>query len=308
MRQNQDFGKARRVHFLCEKTRLARFADELACSTITDADRTRGEDESLAFEALTPAEFQFTAQVEETYRRLIGSALADRENGLGGKLFYAGELDEEGRALVAAANIAGAGTLVVAGDRDAQKQAIRDGIADFLVNSLDEALRILKNELRKRETVAVCVGIVPEAIEREMTDRGVQPDLLRADLSTRRTPEGLTVNVSERADADLKETPALVTWSVASTPARWLPVLDAIALDCLDANAWQARRWLRLAPRFLGRLAHGLRLISVDRDFAARFIERVRAQVQSGGIAFGVEIRTHTGGVEYAQRLSPGDE
>ena len=57
--------------------------------------------------------------------------------------------------------------------RAAQKQAIRDGVADFLVNSLDEALRILKNQLRKRETVAVCVGLAPADVEREMKERGV---------------------------------------------------------------------------------------------------------------------------------------
>ena len=83
--------------------------------------------------------------------------------------------------MVVAANIAGAATLVATADRAAQRQAIRDGVADFLVNSLDEALRILKNQLRKRETVAVCVGLAPEAVEREMKERGVAPDLLRAD-------------------------------------------------------------------------------------------------------------------------------
>jgi urocanate hydratase len=115
---------------------------------------------------------------------LIQTTLAERETGLGGKLFYAGELDGEGRALVVAANIAGAASLVATADRAAQKQAIRDGVADCLVNSLDEALRILKNQLRKRETVAVCLGLAPEAVEREMLERGVLPDLR---LTTRRS-------------------------------------------------------------------------------------------------------------------------
>ncbi len=87
-----------------------------------------------------------------------------------------------------AANIAGAASLVATADRAAQKQAIRDGVADFLVNSLDEALRILKNQLRKRETVAVCVGLAPEAVEREMQERGVLPDLLRRDVRHRPIP------------------------------------------------------------------------------------------------------------------------
>jgi hypothetical protein len=264
----------------------------------------RGEDEPLAFDAPLPTALEFTTQVEEEYRRLIGSALADRENGLGGQLFYAGDLDEEARALVAAANIAGAATLVVTADRDAQKQAIREGIADFLVNSLDEALRILKNELRKREAVAVCVGLAAVAVENEMTERGVLPDFRRADLRSAGAPHALLADTGEQAEAD-QQTPVLVTWSVARAPAQWLPKLDAIALDCLDEDAWQARRWLRLAPRFLGRLAHGMRLITVDRDFTARFIEGVRRRVDSGEIAIGVEIRSRFRGMEYAHRFVP---
>ena len=94
---------------------------------------------------------------------------------LGGKLLYAGELDGSGRVLVVAGNVAGAASLAATAIQRAQKQAIRDGVVDFLVNSLDEALRILKNEIRKRETVAVCMGAAPEAVEREMPERGVLP-------------------------------------------------------------------------------------------------------------------------------------
>ena len=119
----------------------------------------------MALESPLPAVFEFVGRVARAYANLAQSALADPETGLNGKLFYAGELDEDGRALVVAANIAGTASLVATADRAAQKQAIRDGVADFLVNSLDEALRILKNQLRKRETVAVCLGLAPEAVE-----------------------------------------------------------------------------------------------------------------------------------------------
>jgi hypothetical protein len=124
----------------------------------------------------------FIARVAHGYATLIASPYADPESGLGGSLFYAGEMDEEGRALVVAANIAGAATLVASADLATQKQAIREAIADFLVTSLDEALRILKNQLRKRETVSVCVAMAPAAMEREMDERGVEPDLLRRDV------------------------------------------------------------------------------------------------------------------------------
>ena len=81
-----------------------------------------------------------------------------QEPTLGGKLLYIGELDPAGRALAVAGNIAGVASLCASADPAIQKQAVRDGVVDFLVTSLDEALRILKNEIRKREPVAVCVG------------------------------------------------------------------------------------------------------------------------------------------------------
>ena len=63
----------------------------------------------------------------------------DTEPSLGGKLLYAGELDAEARALLVAANIAGAASLAASADAAARKQAMRDGVVDFLVTSLDEA-------------------------------------------------------------------------------------------------------------------------------------------------------------------------
>ena len=74
-----------------------------------------------------------------------------------------------------AGNIAGAASLAATADPVAQKQAIREGVVNFLVTSLDEALRILKNEIRKRETVAVCVAASPQAVAAEMLERGVLP-------------------------------------------------------------------------------------------------------------------------------------
>jgi urocanate hydratase len=261
----------------------------------------------LALEPQSSAAFGFIAQAAQAYASLIESTAADRETGLGGKFFYAGELDEAGRGLVVAANIAGAATLVATADRSAQKRAIHDGIADFLVTSLEEALRILKNQLRKRETVAVCVGLAPEAMEREMQARGAQPDLLRPDAAAGQARAAHRREAATGTDAGRLKFPALLTWSVASAPAQWLPQLDAIALDCLDEGAWEARRWLRMAPRFLGRLAHGLRLLRCEREVAARFIERVRERVERREIRVPVEIQTSFKGRREEHRLTPGE-
>jgi hypothetical protein len=175
---------------------------------------------------LTPR-FTFALQVERLYTALLQAVHSglSSEPGLGGKLLYAGELDGQGRALLVAGNIAGAASLAATAGQVAQKQAIRDGVADFLVTSLDEALRILKNEIRKGETVAVCVAAGPEAIEREMLERGVLPDLLAAN------PLGGAAFPNQGArriePCGRKEEQVLLRWSVASAQALW----PSIALD-----------------------------------------------------------------------------
>jgi urocanate hydratase len=251
----------------------------------------------------------FPARVALVYEKLAapseergpGDERGPAEAGLGGKLFYAGELDEEGRALIVAANIAGAATLVASGDLAAQKQAIRDGVADFPVNSLDEALRILKNQLRKRETVAVCVAMEPAAMEREMSERGVAADLLRRDVGVADLHEAFILQPEGQNQSGFDDSPALVIWRAASANHRDLAALDEIALACLDANDWARRRWVRLAPRYLGRSAHGLRVLSTRREFVARFEEQLRLRVERGEIAFPCEIRFWIRGTEKGQ-------
>jgi Urocanase Rossmann-like domain len=251
---------------------------------------TIGENHTLEPITALPSAFSFLAEVERAHSALLNSALADHDIGLGGKLLYAGELDAEGRAFIAAANIAGAATLATSADRSAQKQAMRDGIADFLVATLDESLRILKNQLRKREPVAVCVGVAPEEIEREMLSRGVKPDLERSAIPSARNHEALLPSDAAQPENNLESVPTLLTWSVASAPAKWLPQLDAIALECLDADDWSARRWLRLSQRYLGRLAQGIRAVACSRQVASSFIEQVQKQVERGEIGVPVEI------------------
>ncbi len=238
-------------------------------------------------------------RVANAYASLVDSPHTHPETGLGGKLFYTGELDEECRALLVAANIAGAATLAVTADSIAQKQALRDGVADFVVNNLDEALRILKNQLRKHETVAICVALPPSEVESEMNERGVLPDLLRGDVPETPFRAALMFQVNASAaiapdgapsESDPGNTPAIATWRVDSALPKDLAKLDEIALVCLAPEDWKSRRWLRLAPRYLGRMAHGLRLLDSDREFAARFIDHIRQSANSGEITSAVEI------------------
>jgi hypothetical protein len=205
---------------------------------------------------------------------------------------YVGELHEPGRALVVAGNVAGAATLAATADIEAQKRAVRDGTVNFLVTSLDEALRILKNEIRKRETVAVCVGTLPEAVESEMLERGVQPDLLgplaeSVSASSLFGPGVKRVDVHPRSPSQ-----ALICWEVRESPARWMPLLDAIASGCLSEKEMAARRWLRLAPGYLGRPAQGIRVLRSDPETARAITGRMRDAVCLGEIGVSVHIET----------------
>jgi urocanate hydratase len=164
-----------------------------------------------------------------------------------------------------------------------------------LVNSLDEALRILKNEIRKRETVAVCIASPPQAVEREMLERGVLPDLLAPPFQ----PNSPASPTFGHAVPRPKILPALgsqvlVTWRVATAPAQWLPKLDAIAFDCLpttpDHETRVARRWLRVAPRYLGRLAQSVRVLHCDLNIAKQIVERIQSAVDRGEFATEVHI------------------
>lgn len=256
----------------------------------------------------------FAATVDWLHAGLIQTAnsnsILDLERGLGGKLFYAGDLDGVGSALVVAANIAGAATLTASADIATPKQAIRDGVIDFLVTSLDEALRILKNEIRKRETVAVCVGLAAEEIEYEMVEHGVLPDLLPpGSLDAPRFEVFLDEGARQIQPATAKKGQTVLMWSVDDAPALWLPRLDAVAGECLSLSQSpetpSACRWLRLAPRYLGRMAQGVRLLRCQTRTARQFLDRVREQVASGEIAVPVEVRLSGQGDTRLHRFSP---
>jgi Urocanase Rossmann-like domain len=243
----------------------------------------------------------FIVQTYDYYAGLMRGLQADaavdvpESPGLGGQLFWAGKLDATGRALTVAGNIAGAATLAATSDADGQRLAVRDGIADFLVNSLDEALRILKNEVRKRETVAVCVAAPLEAVEREMVERGVRPDVFREGVV--RAAERATQAKFGESKTDPISAGALVAWRVDRAPALWLPKIDAIALDCLDPEETIAKRWLLRSSRYLGRLGQAEHLVWSSREFAAHLVERIREGTNRGEVKVGGSVQVFSSGI-----------
>jgi urocanate hydratase len=243
--------------------------------------------------ALNPAPATFdSSQLEANafYCALTRSASlsadidSDGKPSLGGKLLYAGEFEARGRALVIAGNVAGCATLAASADAAAQKQSIHEGVADFLVNSLDEALRILKNEIRTRKTVAVCVGVSPDLIEQEMQERGVRPDLV---FAGQRTMLQFGAGSSEVRLIEPDSGRAFLTWRVEQAAARWMPKVDAVALERLGSDSWE-HRWIRLSPRYLGRVALAERALFCDPVVAKEIISGIGGAVRDGEI--GVEV------------------
>jgi urocanate hydratase len=125
---------------------------------------------------------------------------------LSGKLIVSGGMGGMGGAQPLAATMAGACFLGVEVDAERIKKRLKTGYCDFMVNNLDEALRILKNALRKKEAVSVglsgnCADIVPE-----LAARGVVPDILTDQTSAHDPlngyiPQGLSVGEA----AELRE-------------------------------------------------------------------------------------------------------
>jgi len=254
-------------------------------------------------------ESAFVSDVLDLYCSLIAFATkgpdADADPSLGGQLLYAGLLDERSRAQLVAANIAGAASLAASGEAGVQRQASRDGVVDFAVTDLDEALRILKNEVRKRETVAVCVGAAPVEVEAEMRERGVAPDMISGWVGDPTACFAIAPAAKKIDPVPADNSRALLTWSVATAPAQWLPRLDRLVLDFLDADAWAERRWIRLAPRFLGRMARGMHTVRCDVSVAAEFVARIDQAFVRDEVSVPVEIRVMRRGVSDTHRFAP---
>jgi urocanate hydratase len=100
------------------------------------------------------------------------------DGSLVGKLIVSGGLGAAGGALPLAAALLGAAFLGIEADEEKIKRRIRSGYCDYCVNSMDEALRILKNAVRQKHAVSVglignCADVIPE-----LAGRGVVPDVL----------------------------------------------------------------------------------------------------------------------------------
>lgn|SRR5512146_1693057 len=212
----------------------------------------------------------------ETYAGLMQFASGPEEQQPAGKLLYVNGLYEEQRTFAVAANIAGAATLAASDRAAALREAQREGAIDFLVNSLDEALRILKNEIRRHKPVAVAVSLAPAVVENEMLERGVLPDLLPEQQSHSREISAFLSQGAQRVQpAALQPAWRFLIWSAPEKFAQNMAGFDTLLNEHLAPADHLNHRWLRLSPRYLTPAARRLRSLACAEATAAKLIAQL---------------------------------
>jgi len=214
--------------------------------------------------------------VHACYRALASVGLdlgLDAERGLGGRLLWAGALDAQRSRLVRAANTAGAASLAAAEPQEG-KAAMRAGVVDFLVTTLDEALRILKNEIRKGTRVAVCVALPEDAVRAEMLERGLLPDLLPAAGAD----DALEAQGARRlAGAPSESGRVFAAVEIPQAQMARAAEFEALLAEAMDAADAAGARWLRLSPRYLPASMRRVRSVECSAESCARLMERAGA-------------------------------
>lgn len=139
--------------------------------------------------------------LQGTYETFAAAARKHFGGDLAGKLVVTGGMGGMGGAQPLAATMNGGAFLGVDVDAERIKRRVKTGYCDVMVNNLDEALRILKNAVRKKEATSVglvgnCADLIPE-----LAKRGVVPDLLTDQTSAHDpiggyVPNGMTLEAA----------------------------------------------------------------------------------------------------------------
>lgn len=197
----------------------------------------------------------------------------------GGQLILSIGLNPQGAALSLASNIAGAVCLSLESDPTLLREANRTNSCDFIVNTLDEALRAIKNEVRKHLPLSVGLEGNPTTLLHQILDRGVAPQLFTGasshpeaayrfqSLGTQivefndASPTSPTPSSSTLLEAFLATHPWHLQTFTFNTPTE-LRTFDARALSLISTEGETnnennlRRRWLQAAPRILPRERH----------------------------------------------------
>ena len=198
---------------------------------------------------------------------------------LGGKLLYAGELDRSTAAhSPSPATSPEPPPSPPSAEPAALRQAMHAGVIDFLVNSLDEALRILKNEIRKREPVSVAVSIAPAGNRAERCSTAASsPTCSRRTFHPRpATPPSPPSSRKARSASPprhRRRASKFLIWQIPADFAQRPADFDALLLEHLPPSDHATIRWLRQSPRYLGPHSRRLRSLACDEETASKLID-----------------------------------
>jgi urocanate hydratase len=209
--------------------------------------------------------------------RFYGELIA-RRPGYGGQLVFTCGEGCSTSGLPAAVSIAGGTTLALDPDASAVKATFRQGGIDFVVNTLDEALRVLKNEVRQHKPLGVGLIAELQPVLAEIAARGVLPDL-QVTLDPPSNPmllppaptvpfAGVTQLHLANADGIAAPTETLTHWLAAHSltetlvePTTNLRVLDEQLLSLIPADDTVRRHWLQRISHYQRPTTGNLRIL-----------------------------------------------
>jgi len=192
-----------------------------------------------------------TGNLQRQTLRLYRGLVASREDWGGALVLCSGE-GCGASGIPVAASVAGGATLAIDADAEAMKSALRRGELDFVVNTLDEALRTIKNQIRQKRPLSVgLIADVGKTLE-ELASRGVQPERVIDPALPVEAGEGeLFFPVRDAGE---------------------LQRLDAALLEALPAEDVARRRWIRRLPQYLREARSGGRWIWLNAEERAALV------------------------------------
>lgn len=239
------------------------------------------------------------ASVRSAYTRLCRAARQRFGGSLAGRFVLCPPLSG-GTSTVLASGITGAASLTIEPATDAVREATRTGIVDFAVNTLDEALRILKNEIRKQQAVSVLLEAGISQVLAEAAERGAQPDLIawpQSDDPQSDDPRLApflargAVLLPAFVEEEDRRGRVLVSWRILEPSAQVLRRLDALALNALPEDDLERRHWITRAPRYLPRALRTERSLPMSREEEQRFRSATEHALAAGELPSGIEIQ-----------------
>jgi urocanate hydratase len=143
--------------------------------------------------------------LQETFEIFAAAGRKHFQGDFAGKLIVSGGMGARGGVQPLAATLNGAAFLGIDAEPEQIKRRVKAGYCDVMVNDLDEALRILKNAVRKREATSVglvgnCADVIPA-----LARRGIVPDLLTDQNSAQDLGSYIPQGLSAMQAAELRK-------------------------------------------------------------------------------------------------------